>query len=192
MIKLIDIINESKQVGTLYHFTRIRNLLPILKSGVLKPSGAREEKNSFISFSRDKALGATLGSDRTKVRIQVNGDKLSTKYKIFPYAQTKPETDYDEENWVEPFSRNTQSSESEQVVPSRKYGGSINILPYIEKIDIILSKNLDFWDKDEINKIKKLSKKLNIYIEFYDENRDIDFFSQGSSHWSSSKNKIQK
>jgi hypothetical protein len=192
MIKLIDIINEGKQVGDLYHFTRFRNIIGILKSGTLSPSGARIEKNGYISFTRDKSLGMTLGSDRTEVRIQIDGDKLSTKYQIFPYAQTKPETDYDEENWVSSFSRNTQSSESEQVIPSKKYGGSINILPYIKKVDIIVPKKLNFWDQKDVNSLKKLSKKLNIDIEFHNKNYDISWNSQDASHWSPSKDKIAR
>ena len=119
----LNSINESKQVGDVYHYTRLILLYPILKSGVLKPSQARSEKLGYISFSRDKALGMTLGSLKSQVRITIDGDKLSTKYKISPYAQLEPETEYDKEDWVAPFSRSTQDSESEVIIPSKKYGG---------------------------------------------------------------------
>ena len=54
MIKLIDLLNESKQVGNIYHYTRtdMGLITQILKSGKLKPSKARIEKNGYISFSR--------------------------------------------------------------------------------------------------------------------------------------------
>ena len=39
MIKLIDLIKEAKQVGTLYHFTSYSKLVKIINSGfVLHPT----------------------------------------------------------------------------------------------------------------------------------------------------------
>jgi hypothetical protein len=198
MIKLIDIlreINEGKQVGDIYHYTYLRQLPLILKSGKLRPSPARLEKKGYISFSRDRALGTTLGPDRTQVRITIDGDKLSNKYSISPYAQLKPETKRDKENWVAPFSRETQDSESELVIPSKEYGGSIDILSYIKKIDIIDINESEFSIggsnfKDWKKEIEKLNKTLNIPIEFHKlKNYDSD---SDDSFWSPQRNKTIK
>jgi hypothetical protein len=198
MIKLIDIlreINEGKQVGDIYHYTYLRQLPLILKSGKLRPSPARLEKKGYISFSRDRALGTTLGPDRTQVRITIDGDKLSNKYSISPYAQLKPETKRDKENWVAPFSRETQDSESELVIPSKEYGGSIDILSYIKKIDIIDMNESEFSIggsnfKDWKKEIEKLNKTLNIPIEFHKlKNYDSD---SDDSFWSPQRNKTIK
>jgi len=190
MIKLLDILREAKQVGDIYHYTGISGdaIIKILKTGKLRPSPARLEKKGYISFSRDRALGYTLGSDKTQIRITIDGDKLSNKYQVLPYAQIKPETAYDKKNWVAPFSRSTQDSESEVVVPAKKYGGSIDILPYIKKIDVV---DLG-WDehsvrgsifKKTVKEIKKLCDKNNIPVEFHvlgDDDYD-------ESPWSPSK-----
>lgn len=182
-------INESKQVGDIYHYTRLILLHSILKERVLKPSQTRSEKLGYISFSRDKALGMTLGSSKSQVRITVDGDKLSTKYKISPYSQLEPETKYDEENWVAPFSRSTQDSESELVIPSKKYGGKIDIIPYIKQIDILIYPYRAFTpsgneQKREIEKINKINKTLNIPIIYHDDPEEKNY-----SYWSPQKNK---
>jgi hypothetical protein len=193
MIKLLDILKEAKQVGDIYHYTVVQpeidlNLLSkILKSGKLKPSNRRLEKLGLISFSRDRALGHTLGSSRLKARITIDGDKLSNKYKIVPYAQLEPETEYDKENWVAPFSRSTQDSESELVIPAKKYGGSIDILPYIKKIDVLdfnynkySAAGADFIKAKK--EIQELCDQLNIPVEFHStEYKDLD------DYWSPSK-----
>jgi hypothetical protein len=186
MIKLIDLLREAKQVGDIYHYTRLEMGLinKILKSGQLKPSGDRLENKGYISFSRDRALGLTLGPSKTQVRITIDGDKLSNKYKIFPYAQQEPETKRDKENWVAPFSRSTQDSESELVIPAKKYGGSIDILPYIKKIDVIAN-NYDrnnFFVIKQLAELEEMCKQLNIPVEFHAKKGYDD-----EGYWSPSK-----
>jgi len=189
MIKLIDIlkeITEGKQVGEIYHFTALRFIYDILESGKLEPSPERSEKLGFISFSRNKAL-PTLGGFKSQVRITVDGDKLSNKYQIFPYAQIDPETETDKQELDNPYSRSTQNSESELIIPSKKYGGKIDIIPYIKKVDIIIYDYMNVYDDDQMEKIKKItdiSKKLNIPVNYHKyPNR------KNKSYWSSQRNK---
>jgi hypothetical protein len=189
MIKLLDILKEAKQVGDIYHYTRIDGdlIIKILKSGQLRPSETRMEKKGYISFSRDRALNYTLGPSKTQVRITIDGDKLSNKYQILPYSQLEPETKHDKKNWVAPFSRSTQDSESELVVPSKKYGGSIDILPYIKKIDVVDPRDSEFSISGrnfiKVSKeIKKLCKQYNIPVEFHNFEGDSD-----EGYWSPSK-----
>jgi len=88
MIKLIDILNEAKQVGTLYHFTTLQSLLDILKTNTLKTSNKFEkDKLPTVSLTRDKLgdIGGVGGTGTKTVRISIDGNKLSNKYKITPY-----------------------------------------------------------------------------------------------------------
>jgi hypothetical protein len=88
MIKLMDLLNEGKQVGTLYHFTDIYSLLNILKTNTLKASNKFEkQKPPTVSLTRDKLgdIGGVGGTGTKNVRISIDGNKLSNKYKITPY-----------------------------------------------------------------------------------------------------------
>lgn len=90
MIRLIDLLNEGKQVGLLYHFTDFRSLLSILKSNSINGSwGNQDIKGKYISATRDKNFWKTdpnLGVEKLQVGLMLDGDKLSNRYTIRPYA----------------------------------------------------------------------------------------------------------
>ena len=67
------ILAESKQVGVLYHFTNEVIIKEIVKSNVLQTS------NGYVSLTRNYNL------DFGNIRITLNGDKLSNRYKIEPF-----------------------------------------------------------------------------------------------------------
>jgi len=80
-------LKEGKQVGLLYHFTRTGNLITILKDNILKASDAwatNDDPRPFNSFTRNKN-GWDVGGFPTDVRITIDGNKLSNKYKIQPF-----------------------------------------------------------------------------------------------------------
>jgi hypothetical protein len=81
MIKLTDILSEAKQVGILYHYTENWLLKKIIESNTLRAP---------VSFTRskDKETVSWIGAECVLV---VDGDKLSTRYKINPHQE------YDEE-----------------------------------------------------------------------------------------------
>ena len=84
----MDLLNEGKQVGTLYHFTDMSSLLNILKTNTLKASNKFEkQKSPTVSLTRDKLgdIGGVGGTGTKTVRISIDGNKLSNKYKITPY-----------------------------------------------------------------------------------------------------------
>ena len=76
-------IHEGKQVGTLYHFTNFEGLNGILSSNLLKVGDdANFETGGNIgnvSLTRDKNLWYF------SFRLELDGDKMSDKYKITPY-----------------------------------------------------------------------------------------------------------
>jgi hypothetical protein len=80
-------LKEAKQVGSLYHFTRTGELIEILKSNILRASDmwtTNDNLKPFNAFTRNKN-GWDVGGFSTDVRITIDGDKLSDKYKIQPF-----------------------------------------------------------------------------------------------------------
>ncbi len=130
-MKFTEIINESKNIGIIYHFTKQDFLLGILKNGLygnttyannffknfIKKSeeDLKKIKNKFYSYSFTRDKNLNIGS----FRITLNGNKMSNKYKFILISE--PE-----------FKRNNQTSESEERIISNKK--SINIIQYIVEI----------------------------------------------------------
>ena len=90
MIKLKDILREAKQVGLLYHFTDFDSLKNVIESNTMRGSwGNQDVKGKYISTSRDKNFWKSypnIGAEELEVALVFDGDKLSNKYKIRPYA----------------------------------------------------------------------------------------------------------
>lgn len=131
-------IAEGKQVGTIYHFTRFTSLLNMLNNNFDLSS-----HNDYISFTRnynmieyknDFSIDYKLG-DKRIVRLAIDGDKLSNKYKIEPYLDT--------DNFV-----NRSSGENEEII-KRNY---ISIKNEIKQIDIV------YGSLDPNNLINELEK----------------------------------
>ncbi len=80
MIKLIDLLNEGKQVGILYHYTENWLLKQIIETDTLLApvSFTRRQSNWVRDFTNGESI------------IVVDGDKLSNNYKIRPYQDINP------------------------------------------------------------------------------------------------------
>jgi hypothetical protein len=94
-------LEEGKQVGPLYHYTSADGLKGILQSNKINTSEENYLGNElyYISFTRNKNFykkGSNFGV-KTDYRITLDGDKLSDKYKITPFAY-RPGWNY-EDNW---------------------------------------------------------------------------------------------
>ena len=93
MIKLCNIlnqINESKQVGNLYHFTYDSSILNILKNGLrFVPDNTELDKYKgtfYISTTRDYTGHKFYNEWEAKVRITLDGNKISERYLIRPIS----------------------------------------------------------------------------------------------------------
>ena len=83
-------LSESKQVGTLYHFTSLDSIEEIMKSDKLVSGNNFQNKkvgNDVISTTRSKHGVNIRGTGKVKlmygrVRIELEGDKLSNNFKI--------------------------------------------------------------------------------------------------------------
>ncbi len=126
-------VNESKSVGTLYHYTSLENAINIIKNGQLKSSIADQGKES-ISFTRNKDFHKrkAVNGVSSEVRLVVDGSKLSTRYKISPHAQLG-------------FGKNTPNFEAEEIIIS-KSPFQIPIENYIVSVEVPISKSKLLFD----------------------------------------------
>jgi hypothetical protein len=129
MIKLIELLrenlDEAKQAGLLYHFTNYPAMIKIIKDG-FKIKGMGEP---YVSLTRNKNMQSDTISN--SVRITVDGDGLSNKYKIEPYADTT--AGYGRKAI---YKKGITGDESEERINSDKYGGYVDISKYIKAIDV--------------------------------------------------------
>jgi hypothetical protein len=144
-------LNEGKQVGTLYHYTSKDGLKGILKSNSIKAS---EEyylggEIYYISFTRNKNFHkkGMKFNVKTDYRITLDGDKLSNRYKIQPFAYI-PGWSYEdswEYEWLEDEDEQTRRDffnatgdydEQEERIYFKDENGEIpNIKNYIITVD---------------------------------------------------------
>ena len=96
MVKLIkkELVNEAKQVGKLYHVTTLDSLMQyIIPTDTLSSSGKYKNwilggRTDVVSFTRDKRFVVKTNTNvmaRVIYSFEVDGDKLSEKYRILPY-----------------------------------------------------------------------------------------------------------
>jgi hypothetical protein len=166
---LYENLQEGKQVGDLYHFTDINSLYSMIKDNKkieLDNDFSSFASKEYFSFTRNPKLN-TLGEEKTHVRIKLDGDKLSNKYKITPYSD--PE-----------YSRTSGQPEAEERIDSSKYRGKIDLEPYIKDIYLISPSNwneyiesLD-WSPDKGSNLKNKYDHVLKYLNY--SNINFDFF----------------
>jgi hypothetical protein len=141
---LKEILNESKQVGNLYHFTPLPNLKNILSTQFLYPN----EENQISTSIRPNMETKEFDDMRNTpiARMTLDGDKVSTKYKIRPFAYGADEG-------------NAEDLGEEQIVVN---GEKFPFILYLKRIDIFLNKK-----KEINNKIIELLEKANIPYKIY-------------------------
>jgi hypothetical protein len=80
-----DDLEEAKQVGTLYHWTSLKNLANIIKTNTILPSHSGHGEYDWVSLTRSKDRNQFGISKSSDCVIVLDGDKLSNNYKIKPY-----------------------------------------------------------------------------------------------------------
>ncbi len=112
------LLSEGKQVGTLYHFTSINSLLKLIGTNF-----KFNANNNYVSFTRDYQLPKTVPRDSSfafsKVRVDIDGDKISNHYKVLPILGLKDENDPDIFNNTKQRINKTVDRESETVIISK-------------------------------------------------------------------------
>ena len=158
-MKLRDLI-EGKQVGILYHYTDLQNLKSILSDGCILKAGRRSHEE-YISFTR---LGSFLPKHLSHFgicRFVVDGSKLSNKFKITPDSKHRKFT-YDSDGIINGNVWQNKPPEKLQG-EERYYGKSLNIKPYILKIQILKKDFLQNGYEVGFNSEKDLTELKNKY-----------------------------
>lgn len=138
-------ITEGKNIGVLYHFTRLSSLLSIVQRGFLI------SHMDYISFTRNfemtsskykNDLNFNIGDPRG-VRIAIDGTKLSNFYRIAPYIDIHHGVTRD-------------NGEAEERIDADR----VNILKCIKQIDVMGS------DEESMKHIIKLLDAHDIKMNF--------------------------
>jgi hypothetical protein len=142
-------INEGKQVGVIYHYTKLDYLEALIKSGWKM----RSRNGETISFTRNFDLWV-IGGDISVhrgyvVRLAFDGTKMSNKHKISPLAGLKD----DEKNVWDPkhnkgYRVDRSSGEAEEAL----VGQGVDVEPYLLQVDILKMRD----DEERVEKIKQL------------------------------------
>jgi hypothetical protein len=134
MIKLIDVLNKTKQVGILYHYTSPNNIENIKKNGIKFSPPQQEISNTmyFISTTRKKQKWEGM------VEIILDRDKISTNYKIIP-IQASTFLDNPSDEWFKKVGIKIDSLGGSELAEERILSKSPGYLPpkYILKINQI-------------------------------------------------------
>lgn len=158
MIKLTNIlqniVNEAKQVGTLYHLMDKNSFIYNLTNDKIG-----NNKDDIISFSRSKSFKSIpqhLPEDKVFARFTIDGDKLSNNRKLFPvddkHYKTKNNTK-DPLDWL---------FENEDEFEERTIGVINSIGKYIIKIEIF--KNLDINTEELLKQYIKKYPSINLSL----------------------------
>jgi hypothetical protein len=112
-------LNEGKQVGKIYHFTRKDSLKNILNSNKLLGSFQYELNNGKEIWGISTTRNKNLFYDNTDVRITLDGDKISDNYQIIP-------RDYWGGEYNIPDNPQTIDEDEELIITPKKYIDNIN------------------------------------------------------------------
>lgn len=160
--KLKERLFESKNIGLLYHFTNYRGLIGIISDDFKLKSNIQD----YVSFTRNKNFKSY--TIPIQVRITIDGNTLTNRYRLQSYADVKAG-----------YGRGKED-EAEERVSLLKYPIGIDIKKSLIKIEIIIPQNVPEYDdeigeppslldfemlKDTINKNQDIISENQIIIE---------------------------
>ena len=117
-------LKEAKQVGVIYHFTDYESALKIIQDNyVLKNIKPDADNEMYVSFTRNRDLKSPTIS--RNVRFTIDGDALSNRYKVEPFADVKAG-----------FGRRS-SDEAEERINVEPIGGKLDFSKYLKAIDVM-------------------------------------------------------
>ena len=172
---------ERKQIGTIYHFTSLVNLYYILQDDYLEsirdidddiknryPSKKNKYAITTFSFTRNKNLTKDIEQGQIDTllttRIDLDGDKMSDKYKFNPY-NWQNERDKREE-----YTKSSSEAE-EMIISDSSYLKEINqyitkvVVPPLDYFDI----EIEYYVDAEDYIFQKLSNLVEYSLDFTEE-----------------------
>lgn len=159
------LFQEAKQVGVLYHFIKSSRSSPEVLSSILK-KGLESDQKGYVSFTRNFDLGSGYYLKRAYIRIAIDGNKLSEKYKIEPFNDA---SSINKRNlpYINPDNFGTEAEE--RIITTKP----IPIKDLIIRVDIYAEKL-----SAECNTISFYLKQLNFYKEVLDH-FDVPYITVG-------------
>ena len=185
---------EAKNYQDLYHFTNIVSLIDIISDGYLESTKTlddiyisdslgevvdynnrlwmlKNKYNHFISTTRNKNMhNSYWTSDITSVRLKLDANKLTNKYKVVPvnYFYNKKDNDL---------------SEQEEAILIRKGKDNIPLKPFLKELDIMSKSNsLEFLGNLRTDLTSRpdytVSMYSFVYEELYGEELDYGVFNE--------------
>ena len=179
MISFKTFYTEAKQVGILYHFTKISQLPKILNTNTIG-----RNTNGRVSLTRDKYFmkHQRIGIGTKDACLVIDGDKLSTKYKIEPYnyfgGEEPGSNEIPFDNYEHTSHKDTYDEQEERTLKPIN-----NIKNYIIKIKL-LKRSLDAYEDNigafsfAINHEKCYHPYKDIFKTFRSANQYIKFLEQ--------------
>lgn len=152
------LLNEGKQVGTLYHVcSPIAYLKYIVPKDELSASGRYHNSlygsDKYVSFTRSKHFVVSTGDTQSAnvlIRLVVDGDKLSERYKIRQYNDNVFDTDNNDGVFL-PEGEDISAREQEECVK----GPIKNISRYIKQVQFDVPR----LNSDSLASLKDLLKR---------------------------------
>ena len=187
-------INEAKQVGLLYHVTSMEGFHNIVKDNFKFKSqinsGIRGKENkASISFSR-KPKGDFMPTLGRMVRFTIDGDKLSHKYKIQPYADRKSLSgNYGRREYA------SQYDEAESILIRQKdgnYGKPVDLKPYIIRIDVIYHSMFDRDFERERDFLESIDLPVFVHKDTWDSTHEVPVIQKHKSKFKEPKDIIKR
>ena len=171
-------VNEAKQVGTIYHFTRPHNIEHLLNKS--KQEEYSLDVLEFISMNGNFSTtrNSSMTSDFTHpvlnakngyiVRLSLDGDKLSNKYRIKPIRGL-------DDNSFDVFGNGNRVplkwGENEEVIlgnKNKKDETTFKLKDYLLQIDIVYISSMTKDETIEIrDNVEKLVNQNNLKIPVY-------------------------
>jgi len=132
-----EYLSERKQVGKLYHFTTLDKLVKILKDGLKSEALIDKDDNSRdgVSFTRNYRHAKDISHGGVfDLRITIDGDKLSDKYKITPFHD-REYYKYQQQSGKKVEDEMEELVTTTKPIPIKKY--ILDIVTHTKKFDVI-------------------------------------------------------
>ena len=138
---------EAKQVGDIYHFTRLDSLHNMMNQE--SPFHLKSHNEETISATRNPILPVLNKDFRDhEVRITIDGDKLSNHHKISPLAGlVDNEKDVLNHKHNLGYRVSRHSNEAEEAILKHP----LDLRPYIKHIHIVSSRNHESHYRNRIS-----------------------------------------
>lgn len=171
MIAFKDFIAEAKQVGTVYHFTTLEALYTIVTQS--EPFLMGSKNGETFSMTRNPSLFINPHFRECGVRITLDGDKLSEKYKVRPVAGFS----YDQRGVLDVHSPEPRILRSKGEAEEALIQLPINIRKFIKHIHIFPSPNDErlYSEIDKRLNDMGISHKYGRAMTNHTKNEELDF-----------------